>query len=71
VIVRTRPRRRKLELCANGCARQRDHATRTATHVAVVIDYEIPLCSSCAKAWPAMWEEALQSSAAHREAVLA
>jgi hypothetical protein len=35
---------------------------KAATHNAVILDYEVPLCGACAKAWPRIWAEALEAA---------
>lgn len=76
VIVKrtTRDKATRFIRCVNGCRSKGggtvgvDMGARGASHFAVVLGRYVPLCQSCAKAWPGLWDEALEREA-EREVV--
>lgn len=51
--------------CSNRCQDKRFNGFRLgvkrATYNAVILGRDVPLCRACAKEWPRMWDEALES----------
>jgi hypothetical protein len=65
-IVRRRPDRKSFVPCANRCLDPRRKGAsmgfRIASHNAVILGIDIPLCNQCAKAWSRAWDDALEQS---------
>jgi hypothetical protein len=65
-VVRRRRSKFVFVSCSNGCRDPRlkgkNLGFRSASYDAVILGIDIPLCSSCAKEWPRIWDEALEQS---------